>query len=333
MKRIQAVLIEGDGIGPEITCEAVKVLSSTGLSIDWNEQPAGLISLEKYGEVVPSATISAIEACGAALKGPFLTPSGGSQRSANWYIRHTLGLYACVRPIQTADRQIDILLVRENLEDLYGAVEWMATSGIAHAVKVTTQTGCKRIARFALELCKRQSRHRLTVVHKANNLKLTDGMFLQVARDVAPEYPNVELDDMLVDTAAANLVSAPEEFDVLLMPNTFGDILSSVGAAVVGGVGIIPSANYGSGIVVAEAAHGSAMELAGTQLANPLAIIRAGAMMLEFLDYTREAQAIWQAIQVVLDSGAVTPDLGGTATTDEVATEVASSVRQLLLSQ
>jgi isocitrate dehydrogenase (NAD+) len=330
MKRIQAVLIEGDGIGPEIIRAAVAVLSSTGISMEWDVRPAGLKSLEKYGELVPAETLQAIRHHGAALKGPFSTPSGGSQRSANWYIRRDLDLYACVRPIQAQDRDVDILLVRENTEDLYGAVEWMATPEVAHAVKVASRAGCERIARFAMDLAAKEKRRKVTAIHKANNLKLTEGMFLHIARDVAANYPMIEFDDMLIDTASATLVSKPDLFDVMLTSNTFGDILSSVGAAIVGGPGPVPSANFGTNIVVTEAAHGSAPTLTGTQRANPLAMIAAGAILLDAVGFPQEADAIRRAIRTVRENGIVTPDLGGTATTDAVAAEVARCVKLYL---
>ncbi|HEY7417747.1 MAG TPA: isocitrate/isopropylmalate family dehydrogenase [Ktedonobacteraceae bacterium] len=326
MQQRQVVLIAGDGVGPEITRAAVSVIESTGVPISWQERPAGIASLETRGKVVPDETLDAIRQCGAALKGPFYTPSGGHQRSANWYIRRELDLYANVRPLWAQDEGIDIVLVRENIEDLYGAVEWMAAPGIAHAVKLATRAGCERIARFAFDLCMREKRRRVSVVHKANNLKLTEGMFLDVARTIAEEYPTITCDDVLADTAAAMLVSHPQSFDVILTSNTFGDLLSSVGAARVGSLGLFASANIGKDTIVAEAVHGSAMELAGSQKANPTAMIMAGAMLLSHIQQPQEASAIQRAVWSVLRRGIKTPDLGGTATTNEVAEEVVKEV-------
>lgn len=328
MKRIQAVLIEGDGIGPEITRAAVQVIAATGLTIEWDIRPAGLKSLASHGHVVPPETLEAIRHYGAALKGPFSTPSGGSQRSANWYIRRELDLYASVRPIYALKQPIDILLVRENVEDLYGAIEWMATPDVAQAVKVASRQGCERIARFAMEMSVKEHRRKVTIVHKANNLKLTEGMFLQVANEVGKDFPSLEIDDMLVDAAGSALVSTPEAFDVILTSNTFGDILSNVGAALAGSLGLVPSANFGTHIVVTEASHGSAPALAGTQRANPFAMIAAGAMLLEALGYPAEAANIQHGIRNVYLQGILTPDLGGTACTDEIATEVAKAVKE-----
>jgi isocitrate dehydrogenase (NAD+) len=331
MKRIQAVLIEGDGIGPEIIHAAVRVMAATGLTLEWDVQPAGLKSLASSGCLVPSETLDAIRQQGAALKGPFSTPSGGTQRSANWYIRRELDLYASARPIQSFNQNVDILLIRENVEDLYGAVEWMATPDVAHAVKIASCRGCERIARFAMELAVKAHRRRVTIVHKANNLKLTEGMFLRVASQMGEDFPSLHIDDMLVDAAGTALVSTPQQFDVRITSNTFGDILSNVGAALVGGLGLVPNANFGARMMVAEAAHGSAPTLAGMQRANPLAMIAAGAMMLEAIGYQREAERIRQGIRSVYMQGILTPDLGGTASTDEVAAEVAKAVKNVVI--
>ena len=216
--------------------------------------------------------------------------------------------------------------MRENTEDLYGAIEWMATKDVAQAVKVTSRFGCERIARFAMDLAIRQNRHRVTIIHKANNLKMTDGMFLQIAMEVGKLYPQIEVDDMLVDSAGAALISMPEKFDIMLMPNTYGDILSSVGAAVINGIGLVPSMNYGTGIAVAEAAHGSAPALAGTHQANPLAIISAGAMMIDWMGYPLEAKAILNAILQIR----MTPYSCGKYPTKEITSEIVRSVKKNL---
>jgi isocitrate dehydrogenase (NAD+) len=319
---MQAVLIEGDGVGPEVVRAAVAAVEATGVDVEWEEAPAGWSAYERYGHPAPASTLDAVRRAGAALKGPFYTPSGGAVRSANFYFRHDLDLYACVRPIESLDGAVDVLLVRENVEDLYGAVEWTAAPGVAHAVKIATRRGSRRIAEFAFELAARRGRERVTVVHKANNLKLTEGLFLETARAAAAAYPQIELDDLLADAAAAELVSSPQTFDVILTSNSFGDLLANVGAAVVGSLGVVPSLNQSSDCVVVEPGHGSADELAGTGRANPLATIAAAGMMLERFSYTREAEALHAGVRAVRAEGLVTPDLGGDATTAEVATEV-----------
>jgi isocitrate dehydrogenase (NAD+) len=327
------VLIPGDGIGPEIAAAAVVVMEATGLPLAWEKRAAGDDGLARHGELVPAATLEAIRRVGAALKGPFTVPSGGTRRSPNQIIRRHLDLFACVRPLRDAAQEVDILLVRENTEDHYAAIEWMATPDVALALKLATRRGCERIVRFAYALASRGGRRRVTLVHKANNLKLTEGLLLDIARSVAPEYPALVLDDLLVDAAATRLVQTPQAFDVVLTSNTFGDILSGVGAGVVGGPGVVPSANLGDDIVVAEAAHGSAPGLAGTQRANPLAMIAAGALLLAARDHVQEARDIEEAIATARARGAVTPDLGGTASTDEVAQEVAREVHRLARSR
>lgn len=322
---VPIALIEGDGIGPEITAAAARVVESTGVPVDWRPCEAGAASRRRTGTVVPESTLDAIRTAAAALKGPFYTPSGGDERSGNYYVRHGLDLYACLRPLRFVDTGHIVWLVRENVEDLYGAVEWMAAPGVAHAVKVATWAGCERIARYAFDLARRITPH-VTVVHKANNLKLTEGMFLEVAREVAKDYPEVRTDDLLADTAAATLVSAPTGLDVVLTSNTFGDILSNVGGALCGSLGGVPTLNVGAGVVVAEASHGSADGLRGTGRANPLGLIDASALLLEFLGYTAAASAILDATQIVRKRGPRTPDMGGEATTAQVTDGVCALV-------
>jgi isocitrate dehydrogenase (NAD+) len=327
----RAVLVRGDGVGPEVIETAVRVLDATGVAIEWEERAAGWDCLQRCGEVAPAETLAAIRRLGTALKGPFTTPSDTPHRSANYYIRRELDLYACVRPIADEPRGIDLLLVRENVEDHYGAIEWMATPDVAQAVKVASRAGCERIARFAFALARSRGRRRVTVVHKANNLKLTEGMFLRVALEVAREHPDLAVDDLLADAAAAELVTYPGRFDVVLTSNTFGDLLANVGAAVAGGLGLVASANHGpGGLLVTEPGHGSAPELAGLGRANPLAAIGAGAMLLAGLGRETEAAAIEQAMAEVRREGLVTPDLGGVASTAEVGDDVSRRLRRHL---
>lgn len=328
---MKIILIQGDGIGPEVTMAAVEVVDSTGISIDWIEKPAGLGSLNKYGEVVPEETIQAIRDHGAALKGPFTTPSGGNQKSANFYIRQKLQLFACVRPIYDTKRNIDFVIVRENTEELYAAIEWMSSPQVATAARITTQSGTDRVADFAFKLCQAQGRNKVTIVHKANNLKLTEGMFLNRSRVAGRAYPNIVIEDMLVDTAALNVVQVPTQFDVIVTSNTFGDILSSVGATLMGGLGVAPSASFGDNLIVSEATHGSAPELANSNRANPNAMISSAAMLLDAKGYVSEASWIRKAIIESTEENIVTPDLGGMASTQEVGREIANRVKNMSL--
>jgi isocitrate dehydrogenase (NAD+) len=324
---MRIVLIEGDGVGPELVESAAEVMMATGLEIEWERRQAGFTTFRQTGEVVPAETLAAIRRTGAALKGPFLTPAGGGVRSGNWYIRRELGLFAGLRPIERPQAGIDLLIVRENVEDLYGAAEAMILPDVAEAIKVASLEGCRRIARYAFDVARRYRRRRVTVVHKANNLKLTEGMFLDVARQVAAADPEIELDDMLVDSAAYTLVTDPSRFQVILTSNTFGDILSGIGAALEGSMGQVPSLNVGDGVLVAEASHGAAVSLAGKGVANPIATIRSGGLMLESLGY-EEGTVIRQAVADVLATGARTPDMGGTASTREITRMVADRVHE-----
>lgn len=322
MRAPRCVVVRGDGIGPEVVDGALEVLAATGAALELEEAEAGYGAWRRTGHTAPRATLDAIRAAGLCLKGPFHTPSGGDVRSANYYIRRELDLYACHRPIRARDGSWEVALVRENVEDLYAAIEWSPAPGVAQAAKVATRAGCERIARYAFGLARAQGRRRVTVVHKANNLKLTEGMFLDVAREVAAEFPEVQVDDMIADTACGSMAVAPETFDVVLASNTFGDLLSSIGGAAAGSLGTLASANHGNGVLVTEAAHGSADALAGTGRANPLAMIGALELLLEGMRMPREAAAVRAAVREACRSGAVTPDMGGTATTGEVVAEV-----------
>jgi isocitrate dehydrogenase (NAD+) len=311
------VRIAGDGVGPEIVAAGSRVIEATGLPVRWVDMPAGAGALEKYGHSAPGETLAAIREYRTAIKGPFATPSGGRIRSANYYIRRELDLYACLRPLPVRPDSPPVLLVRENVEDLYSAIEW-ASGDTAHAVKVATRPGCERIARYAFELAVRHDRSTVTVVHKANNLKLTEGMFLDVATEVARDFPAVRLADLLADTAAATLIQAPETLDVILTSNTIGDILSSVGAAVAGGVGLVGSLNSGHGMHVAEAGHGDAGALAGLDRVNPVAFLQSVVLLLRECGHAREAGWVVDALAEQHHAGPATLDLGGHAGTSEV---------------
>ncbi len=323
-QRITIVRIAGDGVGPELVAAASEVAAATGLAIDWIDVAAGLGAYESTGATAPPDTLEAIRTHRYAIKGPFATPSGGHIRSANFYIRRELDLYVCLRPLPI-DSSHPLLLVRENVEDLYGAIEW-ATGPVAHAVKVASRQGCERIARYAFDLAVREGRQKVTLVHKANNLKLTEGMFLDLAGKVAAEYPTIALEDMLADTACATLVTAPDALDVILTSNTFGDLLGSLGAAVAGGLGLVGSLNCGNGLYVAEAGHGDAGHLAGRNTANPFAIIDSTRLLFREIGYIAEAEAIHDALLAVRRDGPLPQELGGKASTTEVARAIGDAV-------
>lgn len=322
MSAEQVALVRGDGIGPEIVAAATDVLDAVGVDVEWHEVPAGNDAYEQHGHPAPATTVKTIRDLGSALKGPFYTPSGGKVRSANHYLRPALDLFAAVRPVRRPTRGIDLVIVRENVEDLYPAIEWWAAPGVAQAIKVATEAGCVRISHVAFSIARDDGRSSVTVVHKANNLKLTEGLFLETARRVGDEYATVSVRDMMADTACSSIILDPSGFEVVLANNTFGDLLSNVAAAVAGSLGLVASANHGPDVMVAEASHGSVDELAGTGRANPVAMIRAGAMLARHLGRSDEANAIEVATEQTVEDGLCTGDLGGDATTNEVAVEI-----------
>jgi isocitrate dehydrogenase (NAD+) len=323
---ITIVRIAGDGVGAELVAAGSRLVESSGIKVDWVDAEAGYGAYERHGHPVPPRTLALIREHGAAIKGPFHTPNGGSVRSANHYLRRDLDLYACLRPLPYAQDREPVLLVRENVEDLYGAIEWQPTPHVAQAVKVATRSGCERIARFAVAVARTHGRSKITAVHKANNLKLTEGMFLEIAESIVRQEPGLEFDEILADTAAANLVLAPECFDVLLTSNTFGDLLSSVGAAASGSVGLVGSLNSGDGRHIAEAAHGDAADLAGQDRVNPLAFFASIQLLLGALGFEREAHVVDVALREVRSHGPATLDLGGTARTSHVTKWVCDHV-------
>ena len=292
-------------------------MASIGLPVHWIDAPAGLAAFVEHGATMPTGTIEAVRAHKAAIKGPFATPSGGTIRSANYYLRRDLDLYACLRPIPI-DQSRPILLVRENVEDLYAALEWQPSQDVAWAIKIATERGSRRIAEYGFELARRESRKKVTVVHKANNLKLTEGLFLNVARDVARKYPDIALDDMIADTACSTMILDPSYFDVIVTSNTFGDLLSNVGAATAGSLGLVGSLNSGHGIHVAEAGHGDASELAGQDRVNPLAFLDSIRLLLNALGLAQHAAAVAAAVTETRRTGPRTLDLGGAARTSEI---------------
>jgi isocitrate dehydrogenase (NAD+) len=325
---LSIVRIPGDGVGPELVAAGTSLIEALSIPVRWIDAEAGYSALERHGTTAPEETIAALREHRIAIKGPFKTPSGGTIRSGNHYIRRELDLYCALRPLPVLRGRPPILLVRENLEDLYAAIEWMAAPGVAQAVKITTRAGCERICRFAFELARGEGRTRVTLVHKANNLKLTEGLFLDVAREVAGRYPDVEFTDMLSDTAASTMVLNPAALDVVVTSHTIGDILSNLGAALAGSLGLVGSLDSGDGVHVAEASHGSADELAGRGTVNPVGFLRGVALLLGAIGSSAEQRRLNRALDTWSLTGASTVDLGGTASTREVTGRLCAMVRE-----
>lgn len=318
------VLIPGDGIGPEVTAAARRVVDATGLQIKWESHQAGQSALDAVGTPLPKETLDAIRVADATLKGPTATPSGTGFRSVNVELRQKLQLYANFRParsmpgVPTRYGNVDLIVVRENTEGLYSGLEHEVVPGVVESLRVVTEPASERIAQFAFETARDQGRKRVTCVHKANILKLSDGLFLRTCRRVAERYLDIQFDDCIIDAAAMKLVLNPQAFDVMVMENLFGDIVSDLTAGLVGGLGLAPSANIGHGVAVFEAVHGSAPDIAGKGLANPTAVILSAVLMLRFLGETNAADRVENAIRSVYTEGKVrTGDLGGKASTNE----------------
>lgn len=331
-------LIQGDGIGPEITEQTVRVLGATGLTFVWEEELAGMAAVAATGTPLPDATVESIRRTGIALKGPLTTPVGTGFRSVNVGLRKEFELYANVRPAKTIVHggrfdNVDIVLVRENLEGLYIGVEHFVQIGndpraVGESLAVVTRVGCERIIRYAFDYALKHGRRKVTIVHKANILKMVSGLFLEVGKLIAAEYAGrVDSNDMIVDNTAMQLVLRPEQFDVMVTTNMFGDILSDEVSGLVGGLGLAPGANIGTRAAIFEAVHGSAPDIAGQGIANPSAQILAAAMMLDHLGELEAAERIRRAIEAtIVDANIRTRDLGGTATTVEFGAAVAQRV-------
>jgi isocitrate dehydrogenase (NAD+) len=326
-------LIPGDGIGPEITEAALQVLEATGVDLAWRRVDVGELALKATGEVLPEAVYEAVRETGAALKGPVGTPIGGAHRSVNVTIRQTLDLYACLRPIKSLPGvegrygDVDFVIVRENTEGLYSGLEHMVVPGVAEGLKIVSARASERIARFAFALAKREGRKKVTAVHKANIMKLSDGLFLDSVRAVREEHPEIDYEELIVDNTAMQLVRNPQRFDVLVMSNLYGDILSDLGAGLVGGLGVVPGANIGDDLAVFEPVHGTAPDIAGKGWANPTALLLSAAMLLDHLGEREAAGRLRAGLERVLAAGeATTRDLGGSADTAAFAAAVAAEV-------
>jgi isocitrate dehydrogenase (NAD+) len=317
-------LIPGDGIGPEVTAAAQRVIEAAGVKIEWEVHEAGAAMAEKRGTVLPDDVLESVRRNRIALKGPIGTPIGKGFRSVNVSLRQALDLYANVRPIRSLPgveprfEGTDIVIVRENTEDLYAGLELMILPGIAQSIKLITERGCARICEYAFDYAERLHRKRVTCVHKANIMKLSDGLYLETFRRVALKHPRIEPAEAIVDACAMQMVRSANALDVIVTLNLYGDILSDLGAGLVGGLGIVPGANIGEGGAVFEAVHGSAPDIAGKGLANPTAVIQSGVMMLHHMGEHAAAQRIEAALLEVYRRREVrTADVGGTASTDE----------------
>ncbi len=329
----QVVCIPGDGIGPEVMTAARRVLEKAGAPLRWHEHQAGLAALERGGAVLPESTIEAVREHGVALKGPCTTPVGKGFSSINVQLRKSLNLYAAVRPVRslagvpTRFENVDLVIVRENTEGLYSGIENEVTPGVVTSLKVATEKACTRIADWAFDYIAKRGRSKLTVMHKANIMKLTDGLFIRCAKKVHDEkYAEIGYQELIIDAGCMRLVQDPTKFDVLLLENLYGDVVSDLCAGLVGGLGVVPGANIGDEFAVFEAVHGSAPDIAGQGVANPLALVMSAVMMLNYLGETRDdaacvaaAERIKRAYDQALADGAKTRDLGGELVTDDFA--------------
>jgi len=333
MKKHTIAILPGDGIGPEIVESVVRVIEATGVEIEWKEFLAGINAIEKYKDPLPNATIDAIREVGVALKGPITTPVGSGFRSVNVALRMEFDLYINLRPVKSFPgvksryENIDLVIFRENTEGLYVGVEHYVgrDRNTAEAMTIITRHGSERIIRAAFEYAQRHNRKKVTIVHKANILKYTSGLFLAVGKEVAEQFPEIICDSKIVDNMAMQLVMDPNQFDVIVTTNLFGDILSDLCSGLVGGLGMAPGANIGEGCAIFEAVHGSAPDIAGKGIANPMALILAGAMMLEHLNETVAAEKVLRAVTFVVREGKrVTRDLNpnGGVTTKETTNAV-----------
>lgn len=326
-------LIPGDGTGPEVTAAARLVIEATGVPITWEEVQAGEAVMAEYGTPLPDYVLESLRRTRVGLKGPLTTPVGTGFRSVNVALRQELDLYANVRPARTYEgiksryEHVDLVVVRENTEDLYAGIEHMVGPDAAESIKIITRRASERIVRYAFEYAVSHGRRKVTAVHKANIMKCTDGLFLQVARQVAEEYPQIEFEDRIVDNMCMQLVQKPELYDVLVMPNLYGDIISDLCAGLVGGLGVAPGANIGTEAAVFEPVHGSAPKYAGQNKVNPTATILSGVMMLEHLGEWEAARRVREATAAVIREGkTVTYDLGGNASTMAMAGAIAARV-------
>jgi isocitrate dehydrogenase (NAD+) len=327
-------LIPGDGIGPEVASTVVRIIEAAGLDVTWETHYAGAQALEKFGTTLPSELLESIKRNKVALKGPITTPIGTGFTSVNVGLRKALDLYANVRPIRALPNvpcrypELDLVIVRENTESLYAGLEHVVVPGVVESLKIITEKASTRIARYAFEFSRREGRKRITCGHKANIMKLSDGLFLDCFRKVATDYPDILADDKIIDNACMQLVMRPEQFDVMLLENLYGDIVSDLCAGLIGGLGLVPGSNIGELGAVFEAVHGSAPDIAGQGIANPTALLLSGILMLRHLNEREVADKTENALFKVFEEGKVrTRDIGGTAKTAEFADAIIQKMK------
>jgi isocitrate dehydrogenase (NAD+) len=330
----KVTLIPGDGIGPEVIFAAKKIIDAAGVKIEWDMLQAGAGVIEKYGTPLPDHVIENIKKNKIALKGPVTTPVGKGFRSVNVNLRQTLNLYANIRPVKTYEGvksrydNVDLVIFRENTEDLYAGIEHMINEDIAESIKIISKKASDKIVKAAFEYARTHNRKKVTAVHKANIMKMSDGLFLKCARSIAEKYTDIEFEDIIVDAMSMKLVLNPEKYDVLVMPNLYGDILSDMASGLVGGLGLMPGANIGDAGAVFEPAHGSAPDIAGQNKANPSAAILSSVMMLKYIGEHEAAERIEHALAKVIKAGKyVTRDIGGTSGTHEFTEVVINELK------
>jgi len=327
-------LIRGDGIGPEVSDAVVSILEAAGAPLTYEEAVVGRVAEETEGDPLPAKVLDSIRRNRVALKGPVGTPIGKGFQSVNVRLRQSLDLYANLRPVKNVPTLasrftgVDLVIVRENTEDLYSGLEHVVVPGVVESLKIITEFASTRIAKYAFEYARKHGRRRVTAIHKANIMKLSDGLFLDCFRKVAKDYPEIQADDRIVDAACMRLVMNPETFDVLLLENLYGDIVSDLGAGLVGGLGLVPGANIGPETAIFEAVHGSAPDIAGKDIANPTALLMSAILMLRHLDGDPIADRVESALLATIAEGSRTPDVGGSLGTRAFAARVAEKLRQ-----
>ncbi|HTX37393.1 MAG TPA: isocitrate/isopropylmalate family dehydrogenase [Bryobacteraceae bacterium] len=328
-------LIPGDGIGPEVADATVRAVDATGVTVEWERVEAGARALAEYGQLIPDEVFASLEVTRVGLKGPTATPIGGGHQSINVALRKKLGLYTNFRPVRMLpglktrfrDLPLDLAIFRENTEDLYSGLEHEVVPGVVESLKIITRNASMKIARSCFQYARRESRQKVTAIHKANIMKLSDGLFLKCCREVAAEFPEVQYNELIVDNACMQLVMRPETFDLLLLPNLYGDIISDLAAGLVGGLGIVPGANLGDHHAIFEAVHGTAPDIAGKGLANPTALMQSAVLMLAHLGEREASARLHRAIYQVYAAGEhLTGDVGGRATTGEFTDAVICAI-------
>jgi len=329
----KVTLLPGEGIGPEVSRATCKILAAAGVQIDWEEIDARAAANAEAGQVLNETAVESVRRNGVGLKGPMATAIAGGARSVNVALRKTLDLYANLRPVKNLPgvksrfENVDVVIVRENTEDLYSGLEHEVVPGVVESLKIITEKASTRIARFAFEYAKKSGRKKIHAIHKANIMKLSDGLFLKSIRVVAAEYPEIEYKEMIVDNACMQIVMNPQQFDVLLLPNLYGDVMSDLAAGLVGGLGVVPSGNIGDHGALFEAVHGTAPDIQGKGLANPTALLMSSILMLDYLGERSTARRIEAALEKVYSEGKhTTHDVGGKAGTDEFTDAVISAL-------